>query len=101
VLGRSLDREGGHVARRRRLAEHALPRDRPRHALPLPARLDLAPRTATICLVDLASEVVLGCIRQLRPECDAAMKAGDWTAYGEADAKLQAALNKALAAQGQ
>jgi len=32
---------------------------------------------------------------------DAAMKAGDWTAYGEADAKLQAALNRALAAQGQ
>jgi uncharacterized membrane protein (UPF0182 family) len=33
-------------------------------------------------------------------ERDTAMKAGDWEAYGVADAKLQAALDKALSASG-
>jgi hypothetical protein len=29
---------------------------------------------------------------------DAAMKAGDWTAYGKADQRLKAAIDQALAA---
>ncbi|NMM99517.1 hypothetical protein G1C96_0094 [Bifidobacterium sp. DSM 109958] len=36
---------------------------------------------------------------QAMKDSDAAMKNGDWTAYGEAQKKLQDALNKALAAQ--
>jgi uncharacterized membrane protein (UPF0182 family) len=34
-------------------------------------------------------------------ERDTALKAGDWAAYGVADAKLKAALDRALSAQGQ
>ena len=31
---------------------------------------------------------------------NAALKAGDWTAYGEADAQLQTAISQAIAAEG-
>ena len=38
--------------------------------------------------------------KQALADREAALKAGDWTKYGEADARLQQALQAAIAAEG-
>ena len=46
-----------------------------------------------------ALQEALALMKTALSDRDAAMKAGDWTAYGEADARLRQAITDALAAQ--
>ena len=47
-----------------------------------------------------ALQQALAQAKQALADRQAALKAGDWTAYGQADARLQQALQQAIAAEG-
>ena len=51
-------------------------------------------------VVGPSGQQALAQAKQALSDRQTALKAGDWTAYGQADARLQQALQDALAAEG-